>query len=128
MEYLLSQTTESKIEAVVNVREPQNAEEVRSFSGLVNFSARFIPNLDTIAETLRNLTKKRATFKWGKDHQGAFDTLKDVLANSKTLAYFDRDAEETKLNTDASQVGLGAVLTQVKNGTECTYMELNLHF
>ena len=37
--------TESKVEAVVNAREPKTVAEVRSFMGLVNFSAKFIPNL-----------------------------------------------------------------------------------
>ena len=62
MGYLLSSKgigpTESRVEAVVNAKEPQNAGEVRSFLGLVNFSARFIPNLSTTTEALRRLTKK----------------------------------------------------------------------
>ena len=52
MGYLLSnqriKPTESRAEAVAYTREPQNAEEVRSFLGLVNFSARFIPNLQAL--------------------------------------------------------------------------------
>jgi len=34
---------------------------------------------------------------WGTEQQSAFDALKDSLANAETLAYFDRNAEETKL-------------------------------
>ena len=37
-----------KVRAVVDAREPMNAAEVRSFLGLVNFTARFIPDLATI--------------------------------------------------------------------------------
>ena len=55
---------------------------------------------------------------WGTEQQTAFDTLKSSLANAETLAYFDRNAEKTKLITDASPVGLGAVLTQVQGGCE----------
>ena len=88
------------------------------FSGLVNFSARFIPNLASIAEPLPRLTRKQTPFVWGTEQQGAFDALKDSLANAETLAYFDSNAEETKLITDASPVGLGAVLTQVQGGCE----------
>ena len=120
--YLLSNQgigpTESRVEAVVDAREPQNAEEVQSFLGLVNFSARFIPNLASIAEPLHRLTRKQTPFVWGTEQQGAFDALKDSLANAETLAYFDSNAEETKLITDASPVGLGAVLTQVQGGCE----------
>ena len=43
--------------------------------------------------------------------------LKKDLSQASTLAYFDQNAE-TKLITNASPVGLGAVLTQVKHGCE----------
>lgn len=122
MGYLLSNKgigpTESRVEAVVTAREPQNAGEVRSFLGLVNFSARFIPNLASSAEPLHRLTRRETPFVWGTEQQAAFDTLKSSLANAETLAYFDRNAEKTKLITDASPVGLGAVLTQVQGGCE----------
>jgi len=55
---------------------------------------------------------------WGTEQQGAFDALKDSLANAETQAYSDSNAEETKLITDANPVGLGAVLTQVQGGCE----------
>ncbi|XP_015747522.1 PREDICTED: uncharacterized protein K02A2.6-like [Acropora digitifera] len=122
MGYLLSNKgigpTESRVEAVVTAREPQNAGEVRSFLGLVNFSARFIRNLASIAEPLHRLTRRETPFVWGTEQQPAFDTLKSSLANAETLAYFKRNAEKTKLITDASPVGLGAVLTQVQGGCE----------
>ena len=118
--YLLSNQgigpTESRVEEVIG--EPQNAGEVRRFLGLVNFSARFIPNLASIAEPLHRLTRKQTPFVWGTEQQSAFGALKGSLANAETLAYFDSNAEETKLITDASPVGLGAVLIQVKGGCE----------
>ena len=40
------------------------------------------------------------------------------MPNAETLIYFDSNAEETKVITDASPVGLGAVLTQVQGGCE----------
>ena len=51
----------------------------------------------------------------------AFETLKSNLGRAETLAYFDRNAEVTRLITDASPVGGaggGAVLTQVQEGQE----------
>ena len=56
---------ESKIKAVASAREPKNASEVRSFLGLVNYCGRFIPDLVTISEPLRKLTRKSTTFTWG---------------------------------------------------------------
>jgi hypothetical protein len=49
--------TEENVRAVVEAREPQNVTEMKSFLGLVNFDARFIPDPATIAE-LRRLTKR----------------------------------------------------------------------
>ena len=106
---------ESKVNAVKNATKPKTAAEVRSFLGLVNFSARFIENLATKSEPLRKLTKKSEKFVWGDDQQKAFDQLKTDLSKAETLAYFDPKAE-TRIIVDASPVGLGAVLTQMQNG------------
>lgn len=40
--------SEAKVEAVTEARQPESAAEVRSFLGLVNFCARFIPDLATV--------------------------------------------------------------------------------
>ena len=109
--------TEAKVEAVVNAREPQNVSEVRSFLGLVNFNARFIPNLATMAEPLRRLTRKDIQFRWLEKEQTAFDQLKETLSRAETLAYFDKMAP-TKVIADAGPVGLGAVLIQKQKGEQ----------
>ena len=94
---------------VVEAREPQTATEVRSFLGLVNFSARYIPDLATISAPLRELTKKETEFVWGKEQQESFDAVKERLARAETLGYYQKNAP-TNVITDA--VGLGAVLVQ----------------
>ncbi|KAL9962010.1 hypothetical protein ACROYT_G031062 [Oculina patagonica] len=85
----------------------------RHFEECAN-TAKFIPNLATVAEPLRQLTRKGVAFKWDKDQQKAFKTLKERLASAETLAYYDKDAR-TRVIADASPVGLGAVLAQEQN-------------
>ena len=102
-----------KVAAVTNAREPQNASETRSFLGLVNYSGRFIPDLATISEPLRRLTKAGTPFAFGNDQKEAFEELKRRLSSAETLGYFDKDAP-TQVVADASPVGLGAVLAQVQ--------------
>ena len=109
--------TNEKVKAVVNAREPESATEVRSFLGLVNFCARFIPGLATTAEPLRKLTRQSIPFSWGQEQKRAFEQLKEKLANAKTLAYFDKDAK-TEVIADASPVGLGAILIQEQQGVK----------
>ena len=101
----------TKVNDILNAREPSNASEVRSFLGLVQYSARFIPDLATISALLRNLIRKNVSFTWGQADQNSFDKLKQELASGDTLGYFDKNIP-TQVIADASPVGLGAVLTQ----------------
>ena len=82
----------------------------------MNFSSRFIPNLATKAEPLRKLTRKNVPFKWGPEQAKLFQELKDQLSQASTSEYFDSSAQ-TIVITDASPVGLGAVLVQ-KQGSD----------
>ena len=107
--------TEEKVQAVVEASRPNSPSEVRSFLGLVGFSARFIPDFATVAEPLRALTRKGEKFEWNEEEEQAFQTLKQKLAGASMLAYFDRDAH-TRVIADASPVGLGAVLVQEVKG------------
>ena len=107
--------TEEKVNAIVNARPPTSVSEVRSFLGTAGFSARFLPDFSTTAEPLRRLTVKGTPFVWEPEQQVAFDKLKQQLASTTSLAYFDPTAE-TEVVADASPVGLGAVLIQVKDG------------
>ncbi|CAB4009281.1 Transposon Tf2-6 poly, partial [Paramuricea clavata] len=109
--------TEEKVRAVVEAREPQNVTEVKSFLGLVNFNARFIPDLATVAEPMRRLAKRGVPFVFGPEQQESFRELKRRLAQAETLSYFDRDAK-TKIVCDASPVGLGAILLQEHKGED----------
>ena len=63
------------------------------------------------------MTKKGEDFKWGKEQAQAFQELKQRLGNAEILGYFDPTAK-TIVITDASPVGLGAVLVQQQNKEE----------
>jgi len=107
--------TEEKIAAILNAGSPKTASEARSFMGLVQYSARFIPNLSTISKPIRDLTIKNQNFTWGREQEKAFLRLKTLISSAETLAYFRRDCQ-TRIIADASPVGLGAVLTQLQDG------------
>ena len=111
-----------KVKAVVDAREPMNAVEVQGFLGLVNFTARFIPDLATVSAPLRQLTKSGEPFVWGPEQQQSFDELKKRLSSAETLGYFDKNAP-TKVIADASPVGLGAVLVQERGELRVIVMQ-----
>ena len=106
---------ESKIKPVAYAREPKNASEVRSFLGLVNYCGRFIPDLTTISQPLRKLTRKSTMFTWGESEEESFQTLKQKLCDPPVLSYFDKTCH-TQVIADASPYGLAAVLVQKGNG------------
>ena len=119
MGMLLSETgigpTEDRVKAVLEAGEPTSTTEVHSFLGLANYSSRFIPHFATLSEPLRRLTRKETPFNFRPEQKKSFESLKQKMAEACTLAYFDKNAP-TKIITDASPVGLGAVLVQEQGG------------
>ncbi|KAJ1170018.1 hypothetical protein NDU88_001899 [Pleurodeles waltl] len=61
--------------------------------------------------------KKGVTYEWDESCKHSFQELKDSILKVPTLGVFDANAK-TFLTTDASNVGVAAVLTQVKEGEE----------
>ena len=100
-----------KITAIVNTQTPQSVSEIRSFLGMTQYVARFIPNYSQMTEPLRLLTKKDQPWMWGKPEETAFNTLKQALTSADVVAYFDPTVQ-TEVLVDASPVGIGAILTQ----------------
>ena len=89
---------------------PKSAKELRSFLGFANFYRNFVPGFAHISAQLNNLTGKSTVFTWTTMYQTAFDTLWQSLMSPPILDY-PRQEDHFKLTTDASDVGLGAVLT-----------------
>ena len=107
--------TEDRVKAVVEAEEPKNATDVHSFLGLANYSSRFISHFAALSEPLRRLTEKETPFEFGPEQTKSFESFKQKMAETCTLTYFDKTAP-TKIITDASPVGLGAVLVQEQGG------------
>ena len=96
---------------------PRNAKEVRRFLGLCTYYRRFIRSFPDVARPLHELTEKGQSFEWTKACEESFEQLKDALVSAPVLAY-PRTTEPFLLDTDASNVGVGAVLSQVHDGEE----------
>lgn len=102
----------AKIEAVSNIVRPSTVKDIRSFVGLAGYYRKFIPGFSTVAAPLLKLTQKAAQFLWTSECEISFQTLKQLLCSAPILAYpkFDRNFI---LQTDASDYGVGAVLSQL---------------
>jgi hypothetical protein len=100
-----------KVEAISKWPIPQSISEVRSFLGLTTFYRRFVRNFSHIALPLTELTRKSVKFQWTPETQLAFDTLREKLMSPEILILPD-PSKPYVVTTDASKVGIGAVLQQ----------------
>ena len=110
-------TDPDKVKVVNEWPTPQNVTDVKRFLGLCSYYRRFVKNFASVAKPLTRLTEKNVSFIWEKDEQESFDTLKKLLCSSPIIAYPESSATFI-LDTDASNVGIGAVLSQIINGEE----------
>ena len=78
---------------------------------MANYCAKFIPNFSEVSQPLRELTKSDTPFSWTQSQERAFNKIKELLTSSTVMAYFD-PKKMTELVTDASPVGLSAILLQ----------------
>ena len=107
---------EDKIQAIRDAPRPSTKRQIKSFLGLAGFYRRFIPNFSSIASPLTDLTKKNrpnSIKDWQDHHERAFQTLKNRLTSSPILRLpVFQEGKPFVLRTDASDIGLGAVLLQ----------------
>jgi hypothetical protein len=107
----------SKVSAVVDMPRPRGVRDVRRIIGMMSWYRRFVPNFLTMVAPLTNLTKKKTRFTWSSECERAFVDVKNALINAPILSCPDFEHPFT-LQCDASDVGIGAVLTQNIDGHE----------
>ncbi|XP_068235502.1 uncharacterized protein [Palaemon carinicauda] len=111
---------ETNISKIQSAPQPKTKKEVRSFLGFTGFYRAYVPNYATIAAPLSDLTKKGRSnvVQWQEPQEKAYNSLKSILVNKPVLRLPDLNRRFI-LRTDASDVGLGAVLLQeYEDGTQ----------
>jgi len=101
-----------KIKTVKEWVVPKNRKDVRSFLGFCNYYRRFVPSFSELAVGLTCLVSDYVVWTWGEAQEKSFQALKNALADTIILAYPDPQAHMI-LDTDASDFGIGAVLSQI---------------
>ena len=90
---------------------PTDIHGVKRFCGMMQYLAKFIPNLSITLEPIISLTRKDNPCNWNEECAKAFETVKKQVAEETTLTYFDAD-KELVLQVDSSQDGIGVTLMQ----------------
>ncbi|GFW01721.1 retrovirus-related Pol polyprotein from transposon 297 [Trichonephila clavipes] len=93
------------------MKSPKNSKKVSKFLEIAGWYQKFIPQYADICEPLYRLKKKRVKFIWSTEAQDSFDKIKRALTEAPVLQ-LPNFTEQFNLFTDASGVGIGAVLNQ----------------
>lgn len=109
----------NKIEAILNWPLPKTPKQLKSFLGTVSYYRRFIPGFANIAKPLTSqLRGNGKTINYENvDFENAFSKLKQIMSTDLLLAYPNFE-EPFLLTTDASNIAIGAVLSQLEDGKE----------
>jgi hypothetical protein len=106
-----------KVESILQWKEPsRDIKDVQSFLGFANFYRRFIHNFSGIVKPLTDTLKGGGSnFKWTRECGIAFRRLKQMFTSAPILRHFDSSLP-IRLETDASDFAIGAVLSQPFEG------------
>ena len=105
----------AKCQQLKNWPVPRDLHEVRSFVGLCSYYRRHIQGFTEMAVPLYELAMKGTDFEWTAQRDEAFEQMKTALTSTQVLG-FPREEGHWYLDTDTSDVGTGAVLSQIQGG------------
>ena len=67
-----------KTEAINKLNPPTNTKTLKSFSGAIQYFAKFIPNLSEKTDNMRQLLKKGTNWEWTEERNTDFNNIKRI--------------------------------------------------
>ena len=108
---------DEKVEALVQAKPQEKRPAVEGYLGLLNYYGRFLRNLSEELHPRTNYCK-RVKWIWGLEQQCCFEKTQKMILSAKALVHYDPN-KPLILHTDASQYGLGAVMSHImEDGSE----------
>lgn len=100
-----------KITAIQNYPLPRTSKDIKRFLGLLGYYRKFIPDFAKLTKPMTQCLKKGSKIIFSDDYMNCFEKCKTLLTNDPILQYPDF-SKDFILTTDASNVAIGAVLSQ----------------
>ena len=104
------------LEKIRDVQSPKRKKDLQSFLGLANFYRDHVPGFAQIAEPLQKLTQKEMMWTFYNATDNAYSALKRELTDVPVILAYPNWKKEFLLQTDASSIAVGAVLSQRDEG------------
>ncbi|KAG0755447.1 hypothetical protein G6F33_011500 [Rhizopus arrhizus] len=101
----------SNVKKILDFPRPKNKTDIRAFVSLAGFYRRHIQAFSDVIAPLNKLLSKKFDFHWDEEKDQAFRQIQECIINATILKYPEPN-KLYKLYTDASDIGLGAVLVQ----------------
>ena len=109
------QADATAIKNILDFKKPSNPKEIERFIGLVNWIAGFISNASSILAPLSRLKSCKNKWQWTQNEEAAYQQILKIVQQNNILSFPDF-SKPFILETDASGIGLGAVLLQEQGG------------
>ncbi len=95
------------------MKSPKSKKESECQLGMFTYLSQYSPNLSRKTASLRDLCKNDREWNWYPEHEKAFSEIKEMITEvpGPVLQYYDPSIP-VKVQVDASQTGLGAVVMQ----------------
>ncbi|CAH8520976.1 unnamed protein product [Schistosoma guineensis] len=113
-----------RLAPLTNAPSPKNLTELRSLVGALQYYSRFIPNFSCRANCLFNILTSNS-FKWSEEQESCLRSLLKFLQSDAVLRTYSPNVHSV-LITDASPVGIGAVLEQEGRPVICVSRKLTV--
>ena len=75
-------TDPNKVRAIRDMPTPTDVKSLKRFLGMVTYLAKFLPNLSSVCEPLRQLELKDAEWCWLPVHDEAVQSIKDLVCDA----------------------------------------------
>ena len=75
-------TDDSKVKAILKTEPPATVSEIKSFFGLAQYCANFVPDFASVTDLLWELTRGDKPFEWRREQEKAFEKVKAMITGA----------------------------------------------
>ena len=115
-------TGPQKISALMEMPPPNTKKELQAFLSIINYLGKFSLLTAAVCEPIHKLTSSKAVWSWDAPYQAIYEKVKWFIKADACMKFYNEN-RPLYLETDASRIGFGAMLLQMRY---CTWQHSSL--